>query len=240
MGMNYTRRFTLYLDAALFVVCLVLLAPRFSGLRWHEWLGVVIVPAVILHLLLSWTWITVALRRLFSADGSIRGRINLLLNSALFVAFVVELVTGLVISQAALPWLGVHTLDDWAWRRLHNQTTQWIRIFIALHVAMNWRWIFTTIVGLMRKARFSVVQPANSAGSLATFGRATAIVVAMAAVALWPLWSLGAPTKARLLHQNELLNVRATLFPGTFNLCAQIFLLSVLAYVGHRWLRVRL
>lgn len=238
--MSYSRKFALYLDAMLLVLCLVLLAPRFSGLRWHEWLGVAIVPPLMLHLLLSWSWITVALRRIFSTEGSIRSRINLLLNGALFVAFIVELVTGLVISQAALPLFGVHTLDDWAWRRLHNQTTTWIRLLIALHVAMNWRWIFTTIVGLLRKARFSVVPSSWTAGVAGTSVRVLAIVAAMAIVAAWPFWSIGMPTTARLLHQNEIFNFRASLFPGGVNLCGQIFSLAVIAYVGHRWLRVRL
>ena len=238
--MNCSRKFTLWLDALLLVVCLILLAPRASGLRWHEWLGVAVVPALVLHLLLSWTWITVALRRIFSTAGSLRGRINLLLNTALFVAFVVELVSGLVISQVSLPFLGVHTLDDWAWRRLHNQTTSWIRLFIALHVAMNWRWIFATAVGLMRRVQFSIAGSARSAGFAATTARVAAILTAMTAVAAWPFWSLGTPTKARLLHQNELFNFRASLFPGGFNLCAQIFFLGVIAYVGHRWLKVRL
>ena len=238
--MNYTRKFTLSLDALLLVVCLVLLAPRASGLRWHEWLGVAVTLPLLLHLLLSWTWITGAFRRIFSADGSWRGRINLLLNVALFAAFVIELVTGLAISQAALPFFGVHTLDDWAWRRLHNQTTPWIRIFIALHVAINWQWIYTTIVGLLRSARFAIARTRWSTGFAGTSARVAAIVAAMAMVAAWPFWSLGAPTRIRLLHQNELLLFRASLFPGGFNLGAQILALAVIAYVGHRWLRVRL
>jgi hypothetical protein len=238
--MNYTRKFTLSLDALLLVVCLVLLAPRFSGLHWHEWLGVVVIVPLLLHLLLSWTWIVVAFRRIFSSDGSLRGRINLLLNVALFVAFVVELVSGLVISQAALPFFGIHTLDDWAWRRLHNQTTTWIRILVALHVAMNWQWIYTTIAGLLRSARFAMARTKWSTGLAGTSARVAAIVAAMAMVATWPFWSLGTPTRLRLLHQNELLLFRASLFPGGINLGGQILALGIIAYVGHRWLRVRL
>ena len=238
--MNYTRRFTLTLDTLLLVVCLLLLAPRFSGLRWHEWLGVAIVPPIVLHLLLSWTWIAGAFRRIFSSEGTWRGRINLLLNLALFFFFVFEVVTGLMISQVSLPWFGMHMLDDSAWRILHNKITTWVRLTLAFHLAMNWKWIVTTIAGLARSARFAIARARWTAGWVSTSARVVAIVVAMAAVAAFPFWLVGAPTKARLLHFNEVEMFRATLFPGVPNLAAQMLAMIVIAYVGHRWLRVRL
>src|SRR5689334_13917119 len=136
--MSYTRRFVLILDSLLLVLSLLLLAPRFTGLTWHEWLGAALIPPIVLHLFLSWTWIVNAFRRAFSREGTRRARVNLILNAALFVAFILELISGIAISQAALPWMGIHTIDDYAWRGLHNESCTFIRLLMALHVAMNW------------------------------------------------------------------------------------------------------
>ena len=238
--MNYTRKFTLTLDTLLLVISLVLLAPRFSGLRWHEWLGVAVVPPIVLHLLLSWSWIAGAFRRIFSSEGTWRGRVNLLLNLALFFFFVFEVVTGLMISQVSLPWFGFHMLDDSAWRILHNKITGQVRILLALHLAMNWKWVVTTIAGLARRARFALAAARWTSGWVGTSLRTIAIAAAMAAVAAFPFWLVGPPTKARLLHFNEVEMFRATLFPGVPNLAAQMLGMIIIAYVGHRWLRVRL
>ena len=59
----------------------------------------------------------------------------------LFISTSVVVVSGLVISQVALPWLGVGTIDDRTWRTTHNNWTDVMWVFVCAHVAMNWRWI---------------------------------------------------------------------------------------------------
>ena len=66
---------------------------------------------------------------------------NLALNTALFIAMAVVIVSGLVISQVALPALGVATIDDRTWRSTHNNWTDVVLVLVCAHVAMNWRWI---------------------------------------------------------------------------------------------------
>ena len=130
----------LWLDAALLVLFLLAVAPRLTGLALHEVVGIVFCVPLLLHLLLSWPWINTGARRLL-VPGDRRARVNYVINALLFVFAVTVVVSGLVISRIALPAMGIPTVDDFAWRRLHNVTVTWMHIAIGLHLAMNWHWI---------------------------------------------------------------------------------------------------
>jgi hypothetical protein len=98
-----------------------------------------LVPMLV-HLLLSWRWIVTALRRTFSPTRR-RDAVNLWLNVALFITTAGVVVSGLMISQVALPQLGITTIDDRVWRETHNNWTDAMLITVAAHVAINFRWI---------------------------------------------------------------------------------------------------
>ncbi len=61
------NRFVLSFDAGLFLLFVILLSPRLTGLPVHEWLGIALAGPVLLHLLLSWRWLVTATRRLLAA-----------------------------------------------------------------------------------------------------------------------------------------------------------------------------
>jgi len=149
---NTTRAFTWYLDASLFLAFVLLLSPRLTGLPVHEWLGLAFLLPVLVHLLLSWEWIAGAVRRA-AAPRRMRDAVNLSLNLCLFVSTAVVIVSGVVISQAALPWLGVPTINDQVWRLMHNRWTTWMYVSAGAHIAMNWRWIATAARRYLVRAR---------------------------------------------------------------------------------------
>lgn len=124
----------------LFILFVLLRTPKLTGPPWHEWLGVVFLVPMLVHLLLSWRWIVTALRRTFSPARR-RDAVNLLLNVSLFITTAGVIVSGLVISRIALPELGIATIDDRVWRDTHNNWTDAMLVIIAAHVAMNFRWI---------------------------------------------------------------------------------------------------
>lgn len=134
--------FVFSLDALLLVLSLVLMAPRATGLALHEWIGIALLLPLLVHLLLSWRWIVTALQRALRPPRR-RDTVNLALNALLFVSTVVVIVSGLVISRVALPWLGIGTVDDLTWRTTHNNWTDVMWWTVCAHVAMNWRWIST-------------------------------------------------------------------------------------------------
>jgi hypothetical protein len=140
-------RFLLILDTLLLLSLLFLQEPRFAGLAVHEWLGLAVIPLLVIHILYAWPWIAPLAARL-KAKGAWRLRVNVLLNLALFIAFVVASFSGVMISGIALPALGIPTTDKFeAWLLLHNQWTLYAQILAGAHLAMNWNWI----VGAVRR-----------------------------------------------------------------------------------------
>jgi hypothetical protein len=136
----------IYVDVLLLATLLFLFSPRLTGLPIHEWLGISLGAPLIVHLLLSWSWISSGARR-FVADRNRRARTNYVLNWLLFVLVIIELTSGIAISQVSLPSMGIHTINDRSWRALHNLTLNWTLLVLGLHVAMNWR---PLIVGASR------------------------------------------------------------------------------------------
>lgn len=152
----------LLLDLAVFVAFLAATAPRLTGLAIHEWLSLAVAAAIVAHLLLHWSWIAGATRRLF---GKLRwgARVNYLLNALLFVAFTVVTFTGVMISEVALPLLGVELATDGLWMRLHRLASDAAVVLIGLHVALHWRWIVSTTRRLLGRGARAPRRPESAA-----------------------------------------------------------------------------
>jgi hypothetical protein len=133
-------RFLLVLDTILLVAIILLIEPRFTDLPIHEWLGIAAIPLILLHLLLGWGWIVATARRL-AVKGAWRSKINALLNTALFVSFVITVFSGIMTSFIALPSLGIPARNFESWQVLHNQWSVYLQVLAGLHVALNWGWI---------------------------------------------------------------------------------------------------
>ena len=110
--------FALWLDVGLFVAYLLVHTPRSTGVFGHEALGVALAIPLLVHLLLSWRWIASKVTRAL-APGALRTRVNVLINAVLFASMVVVIVSGVVVSRELLPSVGLPTVFDRAWFRLH-------------------------------------------------------------------------------------------------------------------------
>lgn len=133
-----------WVDFILFAAAMAVLSPIFTGIALHEWLGIAIGGAVVLHLLLHWRWTVSSLKRFFGRLSSLN-RINLVLNLALFIDMVVAIFTGLMISRSALPWLGISLPGGFGWRGLHSLSSNLLLVIVALHVGIHWKWILNVI-----------------------------------------------------------------------------------------------
>jgi cytochrome b561 len=131
-----------WLDAALLVSVCALQTLHFTGLVLHEWLGLAVVPLIVIHLLLVWSWIAAETRRLLTSQSA-RARINYLLNLSLFAAVTAATYSGILISQRAIPALTgskAVTELDYKWDKLHNDSAVIVVILTGLHLAINWDW----------------------------------------------------------------------------------------------------
>ena len=130
-------------DIAIFLAFLVALEPHLTGMTIHEWLGIAFGAAIVTHLVLHWKWLVATTKRFV---GRLPGntRLNYILNALFFINMTVLIFTGLMISETALPALGIQLGQGGSFQRLHTLTADWALYLLALHVALHWRWIVTT------------------------------------------------------------------------------------------------
>jgi hypothetical protein len=133
----------LWVDILIFIVFLIAMEPHSSGLAIHEWLTLSLLAVMIVHLLLSWNWIAETTRRFFGKQG-VQNRINYILNWLLFIDGTLLMISGIMISEVALPAMKIQLPLGFAWRRLHDMSANFVLILLGIHTALHWNWIVNT------------------------------------------------------------------------------------------------
>jgi hypothetical protein len=151
-------------DLLLTIGFVVLMSVPFTGLALHEWLGIGLLGVVLVHLLSQWDWTMATSRRLL---GTLTGRLRFtyVLNWALFAAVTLVMVSGLAISESALPRLGIAVPRAPYWRLVHTLSANAILVLAGIHLGLNWRWVSNSVrqlVGRRRPARRPAAQGAAS------------------------------------------------------------------------------
>ncbi len=139
------------LDVLLLTLFVLVCAPVATGLPVHEWLSLIFALPVVLHLLWHWNWVlgvfTRTARKLPAATQFSR-----VWNLLLFVLMVVASVSGILISEAALPVFGIHPVRDVFWTLVHRASANLTLIVVGVHLAVHWRWIAQRLFGLFQRA----------------------------------------------------------------------------------------
>jgi len=132
----------LWLDVLIFIAFLVTMDPHTSGIAIHEWLSLAMMAAMTVHLLFSWDWIVEISSRFLGKVGG-QNRINYVINWLLFIDGTLIMISGMMISEVALPLMGIQLPAGFAWRRLHDMSANIGLILLGLHTALHWSWIVT-------------------------------------------------------------------------------------------------
>jgi hypothetical protein len=144
-------RLEFWLDATLFLAYTLAYSLDFTGLALHEWIGLAVGSGLLVHLTLHWEWVartTLAWRR-----RSARVRAIWVVNLLLMVSMTLCVASGVLISRAALPTLGLRPAGGNFWSSMHSFTAQLTLVFAAAHVALSWRWIVTVGRRLLTRGR---------------------------------------------------------------------------------------
>jgi Domain of unknown function (DUF4405) len=149
----------------------------FTGIAIHEWLGIGLGVVLLVHLTLHWDWVIRTTRKLVSGGG--RERFVWLVNLLLLVSMTLCIASGILISQVALPGLGITLPASSFWRQMHGTTATLTLILVPVHAALRWRWI----AGVARRL-------ASGAVTVRFVRHLTAVVLAVAViVGLGMLWA---------------------------------------------------
>jgi hypothetical protein len=132
-----------WVDVLIFIGFLITMDPHTSGLAIHEWLSLSMIGAMVVHLLLNWDWIAEITRRFLGKLGG-QNRINYILNWLLFIDGTLIMISGIMISEIALPLMGIQLPLGFAWRRLHDMSANIALLLLGIHTALHWNWIVST------------------------------------------------------------------------------------------------
>jgi hypothetical protein len=139
LPMNKTN---LLIDLALFAAFLVAMEPALTGIPLHEWLSLALAAWAVVHILLHWNWVLSVGARLIK-NVYFNSRIKFVVDVLLFIAFTLVMLTGLMISQSVMVFLGFQPARAPVWRALHDQTANATLLLVAFHFALDWSWLAT-------------------------------------------------------------------------------------------------
>lgn len=132
-------RLDFWFDACLLLGYTLAYSYGFTGIGIHEWLGIALGLALLVHLTLHWDWVIRTTRRLLSPRGN--DKLIWLVNLALLFAMTLCVASGVLISRVALPYFGIYPLSGPFWARLHILTAEVTLGVVPVHIALRWRWI---------------------------------------------------------------------------------------------------
>lgn len=128
------------IDLIIFAIFLIAMEPHASGIPIHEWLTTGALTVLVVHLLLNWEWIVQTTRRLLGKTNN-QARVNYILNWLLFIDGTVIMLSGFMISESLMPFLGISPPRNFAWRSLHDLSANLFLLLLGLHTALHWSWI---------------------------------------------------------------------------------------------------
>jgi len=132
------------LDLLFFILMVLVLIPQSTGIPIHEWLSFVILLPFFLHLLVNWNWITNHSKKLIKNKIQ-KTKFDYVFNWLLYLLMLVVTVSGIVISEAALPVIGIHFKINAFWTATHNLSATLFIAFLGIHLALHWKWIVQSI-----------------------------------------------------------------------------------------------
>lgn len=145
-------------NSILLLAFLIIYEEHATGLTIHEWGALALASIIVVHILLHWQWVVACGKRFFqNIKGGIR--LNYIINSILFVAFTAVIFSGLMISEAVMPAIGLRLPQSGFWHWLHAFAADVSLGLVVLHIGLHWKWIINAI-------KRTVFAPASSKATL--------------------------------------------------------------------------
>jgi len=130
-----------FLSLSITIVMLLLMDPRsFYGLGFHEWAGLIIGIAFILHKILNWTWIKKVTIGFFGRCKP-RARINYVLDVLLLAGIVLMILSGVAIARTIdFSWLNLGG-SRMFWSIMHTSSSFITLALFGIHLGLHWKWV---------------------------------------------------------------------------------------------------
>ncbi|NIJ45233.1 cytochrome b561 [Wenyingzhuangia heitensis] len=143
-----TSKVRIYTDIFFFALMILVLVPQTTGIPIHEWFSFLILLPFFLHIIINWSWIVTNSSKLLKKQH--KSRFDYILNWILYLFMIVVTVSGIVISEAALPFFGIYFEPDPFWSKIHNLSATLLMVVLGVHICLHWKWI----LGAIKKLKF--------------------------------------------------------------------------------------
>lgn len=141
------------LDLFFFILMIAVLIPQSTGIDIHEWLSFLILIPFFLHLMINWNWIAINTKKLFKKQLR-KTKFDYFFNWILYIDMLLVTVSGIVISESALPAIGITFNINQFWTIIHNASATLFIVLLGIHLALHWKWIVTTLQKLKFVSEF--------------------------------------------------------------------------------------
>lgn len=141
------------LDLFFFILMIAVLIPQSTGIAIHEWLSFLILIPFFLHLMINWNWIAINTKKLFKKQLR-KTKFDYFFNWILYIDMLLVTVSGIVISESALPAIGITFNINPFWTIIHNASATLFIVLLGIHLALHWKWIVTTLQKLKFVSEF--------------------------------------------------------------------------------------
>ncbi len=133
------NKLNLFLDIAIALIFVVEMEVHFTGVHYHELLGLMLAAIFAVHVTLHWQWVVGVTKQIFRNLFSVnKTRLKYILNLILFLDMAVCVVTGILISRT----LGLNfTFAQQITHSVHTTTADLSLIIVGVHIATSWEWI---------------------------------------------------------------------------------------------------
>ena len=148
-----TSKTRVILDLFFFILMIAVLIPQSTGIDIHEWLSFLILIPFFLHLMINWNWIAINTKKLFKKQLR-KTKFDYFFNWILYIDMLLVTVSGIVISESALPAIGITFNINPFWTIIHNASATLFIVLLGIHLALHWKWIVTTLQKLKFVSEF--------------------------------------------------------------------------------------
>lgn len=120
-------------DIAMTVAIVILMAFQITGEAVHEWTGIIMFVLFLVHVALNRLWYKQLIKGRYTAVRILQT----VLDFALLASFLATAVSGMLMSQYAVPMLRVSRLIGSA-QSLHLAFSHWTFLLVSAHLGFHW------------------------------------------------------------------------------------------------------
>ena len=131
--MSKQIRIKIIVDLLMTVLLMLLMAFELIGREAHEWLGVGMFAAFVIHHILNRKWTAHLLKGKYTPFRSVQTVLVFLI----LICMISSMVSGIVMSRYVFDFLPIQ--GGWGWARtLHMLAAYWDFVLMSLHLGLHW------------------------------------------------------------------------------------------------------